>query len=443
MKVSHSCIGLFVGLMSIWTTSAYDFTYDAGDIEGSRNSTGITYKLSVSKGNLGTSYDFDTKDGVTSGSPSGIDISVSSGGATGTMEYVNDALPTSNFTISMNGKLIPPSGGSGGPQPTWGASGNAIAPFFITPKNPPVAIGDSPSITFTASENADWSLGSKNNQKTVSVYVEGDPKAPASAIKVQSGKNQTISAFPTGKISPSDSATFTICRTQQYDEKSWSISALNSFTLNDATRGAINNVASKLGVNLTISTINASMKTKRRIVCCDDEDLIKEETKTIKSAGVGFEIKNKIPLPNLSIPNINQAGTVMGVTYDIDIALGVYFVPGDIMFSVEHTNTENICDNTSCDTWGLTGSAAPGIWAGATAIAKTTLLGWSGAGEFEASASATLGISLSGTYSTGDCEEDGAGFHGTIGNVNGVVQVVLDGTNLFTFETELCKGYSW
>lgn len=121
---------VLAGMLTLGSAVAYDFEYDAGDIEGTKTSTGITYTLSVSKGNLGTSYDFDTKAGATSGSPSGIDISVSSGGATGTKEYSNDALPTANFTISMNGKLIPPSGGTG-PQPTWGASGNAKAPFYI------------------------------------------------------------------------------------------------------------------------------------------------------------------------------------------------------------------------------------------------------------------------------------------------------------------------
>ncbi|MEI3038806.1 MAG: hypothetical protein V8T90_07005 [Victivallales bacterium] len=130
MKTFSCRLSLFVGLLWAGTLTAYDFEYDAGDIEGEKDSTGITYTLSVSKGDLGTSYDFDTKEGVTSGAPSGIDISVGSGGATGTMEYTNDSLPTSNFTISMNGKLVPPSGGSG-TQPTWGARGNAKAPFHI------------------------------------------------------------------------------------------------------------------------------------------------------------------------------------------------------------------------------------------------------------------------------------------------------------------------
>lgn len=130
MKTFSCRLSLFVGLLWAGTLTAYDFEYDAGDIEEEKDSTGITYTLSVSKGDLGTSYDFDTKEGVTSGSPTGIDINVSSGGATGTKAYPNDSLPTANFTISMNGKLIPPSGGSG-TQPTWGASGNAKAPFHI------------------------------------------------------------------------------------------------------------------------------------------------------------------------------------------------------------------------------------------------------------------------------------------------------------------------
>lgn len=130
MKTFSCRFSLFVGLLWAGTLTAYDFEYDAGDIEGEKDSTGITYTLSVSKGDLGTSYDFDTKEGVTSGSPTGIDINVSSGGATGTKAYPNDFLPTANFTISMNGKLVPPSGGSG-TQPTWGARGNAKAPFHI------------------------------------------------------------------------------------------------------------------------------------------------------------------------------------------------------------------------------------------------------------------------------------------------------------------------
>ena len=131
----------------------------------------------ISKEDLGTSYDFDTKEGVTSGSPTGIDINVSSGGATGTKAYPNDSLPTANFTISMNGKLIPPSGGSG-TQPTWGASGNAKTPFYIKSnqdngaKDITVAAGT--SVTYTAYEGtnskaSNWTVNgqTKNNESSI------------------------------------------------------------------------------------------------------------------------------------------------------------------------------------------------------------------------------------------------------------------------------------
>lgn len=153
---------VLASMLTLGSALAYDFEYDAGDIEGTRTSTGITYTLSVSKGNLGTSYDFDTKAGVTSGSPSGIDISVSSGGAIGTKEYSYDALPTANFTISMNGKLIPPGGGTG-TQPTWGASGNAKAPLIVTPKEDGGLTKTFYAFVGGIPVNANWSISSGAN----------------------------------------------------------------------------------------------------------------------------------------------------------------------------------------------------------------------------------------------------------------------------------------
>lgn len=197
MKVLYFYIGLLIEVMFIWTVSAYDFTYDAGDIEGSKSSTGITYTLNVSKGNLETAYDFDTKAGVTSGAPAGIDIRVSSGGASGTMEYANDSLPASNFSISMNGKLIPPSGGSGS-QPTWGASGNAKAPFFLTSdSSKTIWIGDQTS--FTTSLDADWYIGNEKEHtgKTFTIGVDWIPAAPGNytiIAKKTTDNNDTVSA---------------------------------------------------------------------------------------------------------------------------------------------------------------------------------------------------------------------------------------------------------
>ena len=169
MKISYPCIGMLAGLLSMWTIAAYEFTYDAGDIKGSKSSTGITYTLNVSKSNLGTSYNFDTKADVTSGSPPGIDINVSSGGATGTIEYTNDSLPTSNFPISMNGKLIPPSGGDGS-QPTWGASGNAKTPLVVTPKEDGGLTKTFYAYTGSTPVYANWSISTGGNVSSSSGY---------------------------------------------------------------------------------------------------------------------------------------------------------------------------------------------------------------------------------------------------------------------------------
>ena len=179
MKRIHcGIIVVVVWLMTLGTLAAYDFEYDAGNIEGSKTSTGITYTLSVSKGNLGTSYDFDTRAGVTSGSPSGIDIDVTQNGATGTVIYANNSLPSSNFTISMNGKLIPPSGGSGGRQPTWCASGEAKAPFHIKSNQndgaKEIVVPAGTSVTYTAYEGtsskaSNWTVNNqtKNNESSI------------------------------------------------------------------------------------------------------------------------------------------------------------------------------------------------------------------------------------------------------------------------------------
>lgn len=190
MKVSHCCIGLLIGLSTLSTAVAYDFEYDAGDIEGSKTSTGITYTLSVSKGNLGTSYDFDTKEGVTSGSPSGIEISVSSGEAACTKEYLNDALPTSNFTISMNGKLIPPNGGSGDSQPTWGASGNAKAPFYIKSNQD----GGAKNIVVPHGTNVKYSAYQGTSLQVSNWTVTGFPAKEADEIRFN--KSFWVSLWP-------------------------------------------------------------------------------------------------------------------------------------------------------------------------------------------------------------------------------------------------------
>ena len=222
MKTFNCRLSLFVGLLWAGTLTAYDFEYDAGDIEGEKDSTGITYTLSVSKGDLGTSYDFDTKEGVTSGAPSGIDISVGSGGATGTMEYTNDSLPTSNFTISMNGKLIPPSGGSG-TQPTWGARGNAKAPFYIKSNQDDgakeIIVPAGTSVTYTAyegtsSKSSNWTVNgqTKNNESSI-IFSRSWWDVPgwfSASMGTPDPGVYNISASPTDNSSKSDAGKMTI-----------------------------------------------------------------------------------------------------------------------------------------------------------------------------------------------------------------------------------------
>ncbi|MDD2478963.1 MAG: hypothetical protein PHS31_03630 [Victivallaceae bacterium] len=214
--------GVLAGMLTLGSAVAYDFEYDAGDIEGTRTSTGITYTLSVSKGNLGTSYDFDTKAGATSGSPSGIDISVSSGGATGTKEYSNDALPTANFTISMNGKLIPPSGGTG-PQPTWGASGNAKAPYLIKSNqdggDKEIVVKAGTSVTYTAyegtsSKSSNWTVNNqtKNNESSI-IFSRSWWDVPgwfSASMGTPDPGIYNITASPTDNNAKSDSGKMTV-----------------------------------------------------------------------------------------------------------------------------------------------------------------------------------------------------------------------------------------
>ena len=224
MKRIHcGIIVVVVWLMTLGTLAAYDFEYDAGNIEGSKTSTGITYTLSVSKGNLGTSYDFDTRAGVTSGSPSGIDIDVTQNGATGTVIYANNSLPSSNFTISMNGKLIPPSGGSGGRQPTWCASGEAKAPFHIKSNQndgaKEIVVPAGTSVTYTAYEGtsskaSNWTVNGQTQNNESSIIFNrswwDEPGWFSTSMGTPDPGIYNISAVPTDRPGVSDSGSMTV-----------------------------------------------------------------------------------------------------------------------------------------------------------------------------------------------------------------------------------------
>lgn len=153
---------------------ASDYSCPAKDLTVSNSGDGgISYSLGVGIGDLNapSGYSFDTKDGVTNGSPEKIKISVSSGSANGSVQYSKDELPNAQYAASMNGKLIPPSGGKG-PQPTWDASGNVyhIASDQNSTKDVTVSVGT--SVTFTAyagasSKSSNWTVtGPNSTQET-------------------------------------------------------------------------------------------------------------------------------------------------------------------------------------------------------------------------------------------------------------------------------------
>ena len=152
-------------LVAIGNAADYDYNYNQGNIECPVGSEGVSYTLKVRLNNLGvpSGLSFDTGAGVTSGAPSRISISSSFPGTivyeisfSGTIVYGLSELPTSDITISMNGKLV--GSGGGGTQPTWSASGKCIAPFFITCNKEIIWIDS--STTLTASKEANWYIGS-------------------------------------------------------------------------------------------------------------------------------------------------------------------------------------------------------------------------------------------------------------------------------------------
>ncbi|MCK4981620.1 MAG: hypothetical protein KAS17_01790 [Victivallaceae bacterium] len=172
---------LSLSVLSTALCNAADYSYNQGDIECPLGSEGVSYTLSVSLGNLGvpSGLSFDTRAGVTTGSPSRISIS---GSFSGTIAYGLTELPTSDITISMNGKLI---GGSGsGHQLTWSASGNCIAPFFITCNKEVIWIDS--STTLTASKEANWYIGGAKKHTGTSFSIGASanwtPTAPGEYI---------------------------------------------------------------------------------------------------------------------------------------------------------------------------------------------------------------------------------------------------------------------
>ena len=222
MKSFHCCFYLFLFLSETLLLSAYDFVYHAGNITGSHGQNGYSYTLSVTKGNLGTSYNFDTRSGVTSGSPSNMNISVTSASATGVVHYAENAPPAGNFTISMSGLLIPPEGETDGSQPSWFGDGNAIAPYRISSNQDggakDIVVPAGASVTYTAYEGnstkaSNWTVNgqTKNNESSI-IFNRNWWDVPGwfSALGTPDPGMYNISARPPDRPGVSDSGSMTV-----------------------------------------------------------------------------------------------------------------------------------------------------------------------------------------------------------------------------------------
>lgn len=80
-------------------------------------------------------------------------------GVTGTVEYGKDELPTSDTSMSMSGKLIPPEGAEGS-QPTWSASATLQSPFWLE-ASPAIIVKAGTAVTVTANgapTESTWSI---------------------------------------------------------------------------------------------------------------------------------------------------------------------------------------------------------------------------------------------------------------------------------------------
>ena len=94
-------------------------------------------------------------------------------GVTGTVEYGKDELPTSDTSMSMSGKLIPPEGTEGS-QLTWSASATLQSPFWLEASPSDIvkagtavtvtAKGDPTESTWTI-DSTDWKDHSQSNSE--------------------------------------------------------------------------------------------------------------------------------------------------------------------------------------------------------------------------------------------------------------------------------------
>ncbi|MDD2480004.1 MAG: hypothetical protein PHS31_08945 [Victivallaceae bacterium] len=225
MKILCACVVLLVSTSSLcggddnWTKNGSHYSYTkTAKIKAEEYENGgckYTFSVSVPAGS------FDTSDGATTGSPSGIALDVTTGNAKGTIHYTSDKLPTSDVPISMNGKLIIP-GDSGGGQPTWGASATGAAPFYIKSNQDggakDIVVKAGTSVTYTAyegtsSKSSNWTVnGQPKNNETSIIFSRSWWDVPGwffASMGTPDPGIYIITAIPTDG-SGSDSGTMTV-----------------------------------------------------------------------------------------------------------------------------------------------------------------------------------------------------------------------------------------
>ena len=261
MKSLRFTVYLFLCLSETLMLPAYDFEYHAGNINGSYGQNGYSYTLNITKSNLGTTYDFDTRSGVTSGNPSTMSISVSSGCATGTVHYAEDTPPTANFTMSMHGLLIPPPSGGGETevrQPSWYGDGNAIVPYRIKSNQnngaKEIVVPAGTSVTYTAYEGtspkaSNWTVNgeTKNNESSI-IFNRSWWDVPgwfSASMGTPNPGTYDITAKPTDNAEVSDSgkmivvgANFTNGNCPGYDDyTNWNKDAIDYYSSSSSRTG--------------------------------------------------------------------------------------------------------------------------------------------------------------------------------------------------------------
>jgi len=410
--------------------NATHFSYDQGDIECPVGSGGVSYTLSVSISNLGASgYSFDTGTGVTTGSPSRISIS---GSFSGTIAYGLTELPTSDIAMSMSGKLKRSGSGSGS-QPTWSASANAVAPFFVSPKEQ-VAAGEAPQIGIGASDNANWSMSGHSKSDSDSVHIEGLESIFYNTWSVANG-TYTVTATKVGGTA-SDTASFTICQHGEWGTHTGAV----TFELNSALLGKVNNAINRIpNVSITLDELAASYSKEKRVFCCNDA-VEKEEIKNTKTFSAGATIGNDIPIWALPSQEFGAGDDEWG--YDFTLEAGLLLKPGSISFGIIQEDITNQCDTSNCITTSLTGSWSPNLFCGIETIACVRVFGMEGCGSVEASGVISTSVGASLGYATEDCTPNGLTGSATIGDGSLTITAQLDGLG-WQSTWELWEGASF